>query len=78
MSLEAPVEVPMLQGIVDVSSFVSMLDKFKADLTIRGEPWNPWYRGHAEAKWRLLPSIYRESAPDHYLGYRFLTGRESF
>jgi hypothetical protein len=53
------VEVSMPHEIDSVSSFISMLDQWKVELRLKGETWNPWYRGQDDAEWCLLPSIYR-------------------
>jgi FRG domain len=42
-----------------VSDFVALLDSVKAELGMQGTTWNPWYRGHSDSGWMLLPSMYR-------------------
>jgi FRG domain len=43
-----------------------MLDELREEVEVEGTPWNPWYRGHADAEWRLLPSIYRPEVNAYY------------
>jgi hypothetical protein len=49
----------MAMQIDSVSSFVGLLDQFKDDLGLKRSTWNPWYRGHSDVDWTLLPSMYR-------------------
>jgi hypothetical protein len=53
-------------GVKSVSEFLKRCQeirtrfKFKAD-----DPWEPWFRGHQRAEWKLSPKLYR-----NYGGYR--------
>jgi FRG domain len=57
----ATAEVEVTREVDSVSAFVALLDGVKADLDIRRTRWNPWYRGHSDAEWKLLPSMYRST-----------------
>jgi hypothetical protein len=56
----------MLREVETVSSLISIPDKLKKELDLEAETWNPWYRGHADAQWRLLPSIYRSEVDPYF------------
>jgi hypothetical protein len=47
----------------DIPEFLSLVAKF-TDSWFPNEPtWGPWFRGEADANWRLRPKLYRDPQP---------------
>ena len=50
-----------------IPEFLAHVSKF-TDIWFQNEPtWGPWFRGEANANWRLLPKLYRDPQPKREL-----------
>ena len=60
-----------MYSVESVSAFISVIERLKPELLRhpktgeRSASWNIWYRGHSNATWKLIPSMYRCEV--HYL-----------
>jgi hypothetical protein len=45
--------------IDSVAAFIAALPELRKNLKIEHTTWNLWFRGHSDAGWTLLPSLYR-------------------
>lgn len=47
--------------VKDITEFIAAVSRLKR-AWFRNEPsWGPWFRGHANADWKLTPKLYRRS-----------------
>jgi hypothetical protein len=71
--------------VASVGEFVQATCQIRSEWTARGEYFDPWFRGHSDAAWKLVPNIYRLGLEDdeneiraefHRRGSQLMTERE--
>jgi hypothetical protein len=60
-----------------LAEYLDLVDGLVREWTPRGADWylNPWFRGHADARWKLTPGLYRY-APATGIGAEHYNERE--
>jgi hypothetical protein len=46
-----------------VPEFLALAGKFKDQWFQKEKNWGPWFRGHGDARWELMPKLYRDKPP---------------
>jgi hypothetical protein len=47
-----------------VPEFLALAGKFTDQWFQKEKNWGPWFRGHGDARWELMPKLYREKPPN--------------
>jgi hypothetical protein len=50
-------------AVENIADFVALAVQLKNEWFPRETTWGPWFRGHADADWKLAPKLYRAAAP---------------
>ena len=46
-----------------ISEFLRIAADFTSRWFVKEKNWGPWFRGHSDERWKLMPKLYREHPP---------------
>jgi hypothetical protein len=55
--------IPDRTTVENIADFVAFAVQLKNEWFPHETTWGPWFRGHADADWKLAPKLYRASVP---------------